>query len=204
MESINKDLYKVFDSKLALKWGKEYYGEWLLEMQNQKNSPQTPTEKFFRGYTQGIHYMFNRVLRNDCDIDTYCEDSTLEPEMFYGAINEIMEHPVPDGIVVYRYLNKYLYEEMHDWCGQRYWKKGDIIFDKAFLSTTLTPETVRERDYVSNAKKILKIYVPKGTPCVYVELLAKMKENEVLFAPKTKLKILSAPLFSRLIECIVE
>lgn len=83
-------------------------------------------------------------------------------------------------------------------------KKGATIFDKAFLSTTLARESVIGRDYANPKNTLLKIYVPKGTPCIYLDLIADMGENEILFAPMTKLKVLDASFFGRYIECIVE
>lgn len=80
--------------------------------------------------------------------------------------------------------------------------KNDIIFDRAFLSTTLTPSVVNH-SYAQNYYKLLKIYVSKSTPCVFVDLISDMHENEVIFSPNTKLKVLSAPLLSKSIECMV-
>lgn len=81
--------------------------------------------------------------------------------------------------------------------------KNNIIFDRAFLSTTLTPSVVLDHSYAQNYYKLIKIYVPKGTPCVFVDLISDMHENEVIFSPNTKLKVLSAPLLSKYIECMV-
>jgi hypothetical protein len=139
---IEKNTYRKFNAKAVLEWGKEHYGDWLVEMQNQDNQPQTPTEKFFRNYTQGIHYVFNQVLRGGCDIEEYCKDSILSADMFYNAIKEIEAHPSPENIVVYRYLCKYTVRSMLKWSKLSFFKKGSIIYDKTFLSTTLTPETV--------------------------------------------------------------
>ena len=200
---INKDAYRVFCADTAAEWGKKYYGNWLFEMQNQDNMPQTPAEKFFRYYTQGINHTFSRVLRSGCDIEKYCVDSILSPEMFYDAIDEINSHPVQEDIVVFRYIDKETTRSMLKWGNLLYFKKGSIIFDKTFLSTTLTPETVQSRDYARNYRRLLKIFVPKGTPCLYLELIADMQENEVLFAPNLKLRVLSLSL-DGVVECVAE
>lgn len=57
--------------------------------------------------------------------------------------------------------------------------------------------------YCKPQHSLLYIYVPKGTPCVYVDLISDMGENELLFAPNIKLKILSNCLFGKYIECVV-
>lgn len=69
---------------------------------------------------------------------------------------------------------------------------NSILTDKGFFSTTLSLNAVSNRDY-ANLKhhSLLYIYVPKGTPCAYVDLISDMGENELLFAPNIKLKILS-------------
>ena len=110
----------------------------------------------------------------------------------------------PENIVVYRYVDPKLLRSMMKWNDKKLLTKNTVIFDKGFLSTTLTQETVQSRDYTTIRNKVLKIYVPQGTPCIYLELIADMNENEMLFPPMTKLKVLSNPFFSRYIECIIE
>lgn len=195
--------YKSFSDSEASEWGKENFGNWLINMQDQKLNPITPVEQFFRFYTQGIHYVYNRILRSETDIDKNCKSSVASQASILLAIKEIQKHPCTNDIIVYRYIDKSLLNEMKKWCNIHFVKKNQIIFDKAFLSTTFTPEVVLDRGYAQNYKKILKIYVPKGTPCVYVDLISDMHENEVIFCPNTKLQVISASILSKCIECIV-
>jgi hypothetical protein len=107
-------------------------------------------------------------------------------------------------VITYRYLDRYLLKKMLDWSDNRSIKLGAVIFDRGFLSTTLTPEAVHIGSSSSILNTVLmKIYVPRNSPCVYLDLISDMHENELLFPPSTKLKILSRSLFSRYIELMV-
>lgn len=151
---------------------------------------------FFRYYTQGIHYIYNNLLgfqKNDIRSNTKNTISLV--------INEIGRHPCTQNIIVYRYVNKPIFRKMKRWSGIHIIRKGSIIYDKAFLSTTLTPSTVLGHSYTQNYYRVLKIYVSKGTPCVYVDLISDMHENEVIFCPNTRLQVLSSPILHKYIEC---
>ena len=77
------------------------------------------------------------------------------------------------------------------------------MLDKGFMSTTLALSSVSGRDYATLFNhSLLTIYVPKGTPGVYVDLISDMHENEMLFAPGLKLKVISS-FFGRIIVCVV-
>ena len=69
----NGELYKEFTKDEAYEWGMKNYSHWLINLQDQENMPKTPVEKFFRYYTQGIHYSINRILRYG-DIETMLFD----------------------------------------------------------------------------------------------------------------------------------
>ena len=202
MIKYNETSFKTFDDCSIGEWGKNYYGDWMINIQNQNNKPITPAEKFFRYYTQGIHYVFNRALRNNCILEKFCEDNIIQANMFYDAINEMKIRPVPEDVVTYRYIDKEMLKNMLKWSGNKQLKKNNIIFDKAFISTTLTPESINPRSYAKYPIE-LKINVPAGTPCSYLELISDMHENELLFPPQTKLNVLDRFLFGRYIECII-
>lgn len=202
----NRKIYKEFTSDEACEWGKKNYGEWLNDLQDQNYMPQTPAEKFFRYYTQGIHYSFNRILRYS-DIEKYqFDEGILSKDMFTDSINEIMKMKTCENIVVYRYVPKGILQNMKKWgnilAGPI--RKGKMLVDKGYMSTTLSLDSVRDRDYSTFRKhSLLMIYVPKGTPCVYVDLISDMHENEMLFAPGVKLKVLNSFYFGKFIECVI-
>lgn len=195
--------YKSFSCEEAVAWGKKYYNDWMPKMQNQEYKPETPCEKFFRYYTQGVDYVFNRILRYS-SIDEYdFANSGFSREMFYDSIAEINNHRLRENIVVYRYVNKALISDMKKWSKVSFIRKNTILTDRGYFSTTLCLDSVKDRPYATiKGHMLFKIFVPKGTPCVYVDLVADMGENEMLFAPGIILKVLHR--LGHYIECIVE
>ena len=201
----NGELYKEFTKDEAYEWGMKNYNHWLINLQDQENMPKTPVEKFFRYYTQGIHYSFNRILRYG-DIETYVFDNNvLSKDMFIEGVDEIRKNVITENIVVHRYVSKNILRDMKKWgnISGGPIRKGKILLDKGFMSTTLALSSVRGRDYATPFDhSLLTIYVPKGTPGVYVDLISDMHENEMLFAPGLKLKVISS-FFGRRIVCVV-
>lgn len=202
--SSNHNEYKRFTLEEASDWGRKNYENWLPELQNQDYSPQTPAEEFFRHYTQGAHMFFNNLARHD-EIDTYnFSDSIFKKEMFDDSIHEINSHPIPDDIVVYRYIPKPLISCMLELCGSKSLKKYSILIDKGFFSTTLSLEAVAERSNDNlKTSSLFTVYIPKGTPAVYVDLVSDMNEREILFALGIRIKVISKHFWGKAAECIV-
>ena len=200
----NYAAYKRFTIDEAEKWGRENYLNWLPKLQNRNYTPQTPIEKFFRYYTQGASSFFNNIARFD-DFDTYdFKDSFFNKKMFNDSVYEINHHPIPNDIVVYRYIPKHLIKYMLEWGKSKHLKRNSILSDKGFFSTTLSKEAVQYRPYTNLKERILfTIFVPKGIPAVYVDLISDMHEQEMLFAPRITLKVINNHIFSKCIECIV-
>lgn len=89
-------------------------------------------------------------------------------------------------------------------CGIAIIRHNSILTDRGFFSTTLSLDSVDGKHYATLKRhSLFDIYVPKGTPCVYVDLVADMNENEIIFAPNIKLKVLGSYWFGRYIECVV-
>ena len=162
------------------------------------------TEIFFRNYTQGTHYIYNTILRYS-SIDRYdFEDSSVKKETFIEGINEIKKQHIHEDIVVFRYVDTYLLKDMKKWSGIKIIKRNSILTDKGFFSTTLSLDAVFQKNYATlKNHSLFRIYVSKGTPCAYVDLVSDMGENELLFAPNIKLKVLGNYWFGKYIECIV-
>lgn len=196
------DTFKRFTVEEANEWGKKHFKTWLPRLQNQEYSPQTAVEEFFRYYTQGTGKVFNSVLRNG--IANYdFSDSFFTKSMFNDSIAEINKHKLSEDIVVYRYVSKYCLEKMLECETSRSISKDSVLCEQGYLSTTLSLEAVRDQPYAYKGNSCLTIYVPKGTPCVYVDLVSDMHEQEMLFAPGIRLKIIRSSLFRKSIECIV-
>lgn len=196
------DKFKCFTVDEAEKWGEQHFRTWLPQLHSQDHDPQTDLEQFFRYYTQGTGHIFNRILRNGIESFDF-SDSFFTEAMFIDSIAEIKKHKLSEDIVVFRYIQPRYIERMLEWGGSRTVKKESILSERGFLSTTLSPEAVRDQPYASKGNTCFKIYVPKGTPCVYVDLISDMHEQEMLFPPDTKLKVLKSSLFKKSIECIV-
>lgn len=199
------DDYRVFTHHEAKKWGLENYGDWLVRLQNQDYQPCMDIEKFFRKYTQGIHYVFNRLLR-DCSIDTYdFKDSCMSKSMFEDSILDIKDHYLKENIVVYRYVDKILLKKMKTWSWAKNIRQKSILVDRGFFSTTLCLDSVSDRHYANRKGTVLlEIYVPKDTACVYLDLISDMDENELLFLPNTKIRVIRKELFKGRIICKME
>lgn len=196
--------FRKFSAEEARIWGKEKYGDWLPQLQNQAYMPETPSEKFFRWYTQGVHYALNGIVRF-AGIENYnYTDSMFTKEMFLDSIAEIEKNILTEDIVVYRYVEKTLIKPMLEWGGSRRLKRDAVLVDKGYLSTTLSFDAVKNRSYATlKGHSLFTIYVPKGTPCVFTDLISDMNENEMLFAPGTRLKVVNSCRFGKFIECIV-
>lgn len=196
--------FKRFTPKTAEAWGRKNYGNWLPELQNQNYEPQTSTEKFFRYYTQGVHNFFNNITRFN-DINSYdFSESFFTKEMFDNGVCEIKLHPVPNNIVVYRFIPKHLVRYMLGWGNSKSLKRNSILLDKGFFSATLSTEAVKNRDYANlRERSLFTIYVPRGTPCVYVDLVSDMHEQEMLFAPGIRFKVIGKYMFGKFVECVV-
>ena len=196
--------FKRFTPKTAEVWGRKNYGDWLPELQNQDYEPQTPAEEFFRYYTQGVHNFFNKISRFD-DINTYdFSESNFTKDMFDNGVCEIKSHPVPNDIVVYRFIPKNLVGHMLEWGNSKSLKRNSILIDKGFFSTTLSLDAVNNQFFANlRGRSLFTIYVPKGTPCVYVDLVSDMHEQEMLFAPGIRLKVIRKRRFGKFIDCLV-
>ena len=196
--------FKRFTPEHAEGWGRENYGNWLSELQNKEYEPQTPAERFFRYYTQGPHYFYNRIARADKKETYDFNGSGFTKEMFDDSIAEINRHLLSENIVVYRFVSKQLINLMLQWGESKSLKRNSILLDKGFFSTTLSTESVENRDYANlRERSLFTIYVPKGTPCVYVDLVSDMNEREMLFAPGIRLKVIGKNVFGKFVECVV-
>lgn len=201
----DRSKYKRFNYDEACEWGKKNYGDWMINIQSQEYKPKTPAEKFFRSYTQGIHHCYNRVLRSG-DLDNYDFDDNIviSKDMFIESEKEIRNRQIDDNIFVYRYISKKFLELMKKWGNSSFGpiRRGTQLVERGYMSTTMSLESVENRNYANLRKNsMLIIYVPKGTNGVYVDLLSDMGENEIIFSPGVKLKVLNNYLFGKFIEC---
>lgn len=149
-------------------------------------------------YTGSANVLVNRALRYDMSI---LESNIVQP-IFQKMIDKLPTYYIPDNIVVYRYISKGLLKTM---CTTYAPKRGMIIQDKGFMSTTLIRESVNL--YRSGRKQniLLVISVPSGTKGTYVgHLKDVLTEYEVILAPNTQLHIeYKFPFCNHYFECTV-
>lgn len=201
---MNTSSFRRFSNEEALEWGRKHYSDWLVNMQNQKNDPATPLEKFFRYYTQGAHVRYNSTTRLENYLTCDFTDSFFSRQMFIDSIAEIKNHKLSENIVVYRYIPRTLIKAMLKNGGSGHIRKGTCLVDNGYMSTTLCLEAVKGQPYANLSERYLfTIYVPQGTSCVFVDLISDMQEREMLFAPGTKLQVISYSIFKKRVECIV-
>lgn len=135
-------------------------------------------------YTASANVPINRHLREDNTLLDE-DDTTLFP-MLHSMLVKLPYYHIPDNIIVFRYINKGLLKQM---CPNWPLRKGMIISDKSFLSTTLLRHGVDDYLEERNAKVLLEIAIPAGTRGTYVGLADTMPEYEVILVPNVKLRI---------------
>lgn len=149
-------------------------------------------------YTGNANTLVNRALRYDMSI---LEGDFMQP-IFQKMIDKLPTYHIPDNIIVYRYISKGLLIEM---CPSYPPKKGMLLADKGFMSTTLVKESITNyRHSNSSLKILLEISVPAGTKGTYIGRINSLFEHEILLAPNTQLRInYKIPFYNRYFQCTV-
>lgn len=198
--SIDLDIHKIKNSKVFLlektmmEWGERYYPSARYNSLEKKD-----IKDFLFYYTGNADRIINGALRDSQNIDKLFSYELFTKETYIRVLEEIENASVPEDIIVYRKIGRYLFDNMLEWSKVNHIRKGSIIFDKGFLSTSLSYRVARDIKHLG--KDIMAtIYVPKGTKGIYLGNLTNLKEYEMLFLPETKLKVLS---FSRVFHRIV-
>ncbi|MGN2371869.1 ADP-ribosyltransferase [Clostridium cagae] len=171
-------------------WGRKYYNDWGKKYLNSmkvanriinKNYATNPIE-----YYCGEPYKWiNSYLRfgvDKSDSKIYSEVSNIL------AITLSMAPRIPENIILYRMVcDEFICELI------RNNKKGIPTQEKGYLSTSLTKDIVNSKEYYSNHKNLLKIYVKANTVGIYVNEVTKRPENEILLSPNGYLKLIKEP-----------
>lgn len=150
-------------------------------------------------YTASANTLVNNALRYNMEI---LENDYMQPT-FQQMISKLPTYQIPDNIIVYRYISKGLLKEM---VSSYPAKKGVILIDKGFMSTTLVRKSILNHKKSDISLKILlEISVPKGSKGTYVGHLKNMlSEYEVILAPNTKLRIdYKRPFFNNYYKCTI-
>lgn len=184
--------YYEFNTKQeASTWGNDYYGEWALSYKEKVEEKQWIDEievyddpiRCYAGYTARE---INEYLRTghkeftpSCDLK----------KMINSLMKALYEAPrIPSDIVVYRLVPKIFVKELLENN-----KKSKPIQEKAFMSTSLLTNIVKDENEYSSYKDMLKIYVNAGSIGVYIDGIENRGENEILFAPGMFLELVKYP-----------
>lgn len=113
----------------------------------------------------------NAMLRGDLP-----EDERLR-EYANTISKAIKKNKLQHDIICYRNLDINIYKDFDI---------GDILEEAQFISTSVVESSALSKPYK------VTLYVPKGSPCAYIESISKFpKQNELLFDKGCKFKVLS-------------
>ncbi|MBR2894277.1 MAG: hypothetical protein IKC03_01285 [Oscillospiraceae bacterium] len=179
-----------YNSEEAEKWGYAVYADWATKYKQtiqlaKKLSPKITNLslnalEFYCGYS---HQHFNSYMRGNNPIsDLYKEASDILVFTIASA------PPIPEDIVVYRVACDNFIHELVE-------KSTDnsAAIEAGFLSTSLLKDISKEPEHYADNHNLLKIFVPKGTPGVYVNTVCSRNEYEMLFAPNCFLQLVEQP-----------
>lgn len=130
-------------------------------------------------YTGDLHADMNKALRKG--------SSRVDPELgkHIDHLKEVTAHKTPEDHVVYRGFSRYGRKAKS--VDLTKLKRGQILRDKGFTSTSLDPHTATEFAHEDNhGYHMAKIHVPKGSKGHYVGGV----EKELVLHPGTKFKVL--------------
>jgi len=179
--------YKYFiDTSKIDGWGAEYNSYFnnnkkiinSITATNESDRYEIETYEYYAGY---VGEKMNRILRQ--------EQFILFPEVFEPRIkvltNSLNKFKLSDNVIVIRRIpNIKFYQKV---------KKGEIIQEKGFLSTSLNlfSRLDYQSEYSPIENEVLMILkIPKGTNACYIEQISKRKEYELLIQRNQKIKII--------------
>lgn len=175
-----KTQYKKFDSTDQVDEWYHLYNDFFPS----DNNKDTDFLNALNCYTGNANTPINRYLRSNMNIQ--------ELDYIYDIYQEISvkfaNYQIPDNVVVYRYISNSLLKFM---CPSYPPRKGMILQDKGFMSTTLIKNSIRDfRSSHYGLNILLEISIPAGTNGIYVgHLESTLPEYEIILAPNTKLRI---------------
>ena len=98
---------------------------------------------------------------------------------------------IPENIIVYRGVNQFgNYDFNNEYNSSK---------DLGFLSTSIAVEKAKP---FASSNKMLKIYVRKNTPGIYMDVIWDRDENEILFPPSAILTLISEPYYDKTLSLI--
>ncbi|MDE5553386.1 MAG: hypothetical protein K2I67_02455 [Malacoplasma sp.] len=200
---IDKLSYREFsDSNESSEWGNKIYKQWAENYKSTSEkvkSVDAPPccEIPFESYCGNNYLSTNSNLR-DSNVNETNEEH-------YVLFREICSAPViPENIVVYRLVCDEVIERLTTIRDD----KPYIYEEKGFMSTSLLKSIVKSDEQYTEHKNMLKIYVSKNTIGVYVNVITKRSEEEILFVSGMRLGLINKPYNDKAIgktiyECVM-
>jgi hypothetical protein len=196
----SKKKWRQFSSRRSAdRWARDTFGNWAGE--------ENLTDEEFgalRNYKILGYENVNKYLRTG-RVPSGVDREALKQRI--KMIDQVLErHNLKDNIIVYRMVN--LKKEIVD----EGYGVGNIVDDKAFMSTSLLKEKpaeiVQQLPKEREVRVFLKIKAPKGAHAVYLDDVVHagsgLREQELLFQRKTRLKILSKRTEGDIIKIVAE
>ena len=176
----------------AGQWGYSNYADWsdrykeimriVAEIEGRTAGYPFSTIECYCGYAYRHINSYLRGAGDALSIEVYKEMSHILTILISDAPR------IADNIIVYRLVCDdfvdYLYRQS---------KIGAATIEKGFMSTSLLATIADQDEPYAHHKNLLKIYVPHGTPAIYVNTVARRSEQEILFAPNRYLAMVKHP-----------
>lgn len=181
----NEENYKEFDrSEEAFEWGRKHFDISKL------NKEEIQLLSF---YTGSEYKILNELLR----LGTYETVMNCNPGDYKEYIDEIKslnriinKFSIDENVIVYRYTNFRSIRKLL--------KNKELVVSQ-FYSTTLVKDLLLDFAHRSGYRTLLRIYVPKGTKCIYFDDSyvdgSVLDEKEVILPSNTKYRVIKKKLF---------
>ncbi|MEG1981861.1 MAG: ADP-ribosyltransferase, partial [Clostridia bacterium] len=175
------DYVEFCNAKEANEWGTNHYSSWAEKhnavMESAKNivkiSLCTDVVECYCGYS---YVQINQFLREgkDTENNLYREMADILSMVLSSAPR------IPRDIVVYRMVND---DFINMLITNNKKENPTPVQEKGFMSTSLLKNIASENESYATENNLLKIYVPKDTIGIYVNVITKRKEEEILLFP---------------------
>lgn len=188
-----KNYKKFIDSKDYIEWGEGIYSDWaekykesmrLMEQVKSDSSLETSPLECYCGYS---YKYINEFLR------TGKINNQIYSNMTDLLIFTLCSAPkIPENIVLYRVVGGDIAKEIY-----LKNKNKEPFQEKGFMSTSLLENIINNYNEECVEPMLLKIFVPKDTIGIYVNVIAKRSEEEVLLAPNNILRMIEYPYYDK-------
>lgn len=178
----------------AQQWGLLHFADWFPQYQGRALphfAPEDVDVKELFMYLGYGHRAINNELRNYYYLqymDTAPKASALRRISAQRICDLISQRVIADNIILYRIIDTIESVQSMIVGGSKKLKKGSLLIDKGFMSTSLVYETLQSE---MNGLIVLCLLCPKGYKGAYVDLLSKRpKEQEVLLPPNSAFTVI--------------